>query len=126
MSDFTKENVLKWAQEQCDAHNRIQWVRSNGKGVWANASVRDILLDVVTKHVRFSLADQSRGDIIEDYVDLLLQGVEEPYSEMTEERLLKYLCGDEFGAFEIESMEGFCEAMNLIGVRDYTKSHAGS
>jgi hypothetical protein len=112
MRAFTKENLLLWAQAQCDAHNK-----SKGVNMWAG--VRDILLDIVIKHTRFSLSDQSRDDIIDDYVDLLLQGVTEPYSEMTVERLLQYFCGDEFGAFEIESMEGFIETMNLIGVHDY-------
>lgn len=100
--DFTKENVLTWAEERVLDEPMI---RVGGNDV-AN-SVENVLRTVLSDHYGHEWLDYDKGDLIEELRSYLMDGIDKPINTLGTEELLAEImevCGEAYG---FKTMDNF-------------------
>jgi hypothetical protein len=100
--EFTKENVLIWAEEgvlDCPV------VQADGQD-HAN-TVQLILQSVLINHYAQEWASLDKGELIQELLAHVVEGVGKPLAEMTTEELLAEVMEVCEVAYEFETMDDF-------------------
>lgn len=98
-SDFCRKSVMGWAELQA-ARIRMKTNRA--------IFVDDVLLEIIRFHSYINIRDQSRGDIIQMYMDMLV-GADPPISALTTAEKCEFITGEGMEQWDIRTMEDFVQ-----------------
>lgn len=100
--DFTKENVLAWAEERVLDEPVL---RLEGQDV-ANTVVL-VLQSALMDHYVREWTDMDRGELIGELLTYVAKGVDSPLDTMSDDQLLDEIMGVCKEAYEFETMDDF-------------------